>query len=243
MKGQLKERIVGIVVLAFLALIIFPWLISNKHPASTDKKSPTGMDLVKQETPPAPRVTKMSVTKTIPETREADTFQDVAPSESNENMAPPKPVAQNKKPIEFLPHVNAMNTAKISKIEHNIVRVKPDETKTQTNEVAAADVKLKAPDFKHLKLATKSSEKKDEHNMSDKHWGIQLGSFSSKANADKLVTQLKAKGYPVSEKSHKNSAGDMINKVYVGPLSEQDVTATQQKIEKLFHVQSVKVKM
>jgi DedD protein len=52
-------------------------------------------------------------------------------------------------------------------------------------------------------------------------WAVQLGSFKDKANADKLVHQLKARGTPVYVASS-GTGGSLRYKVRVGPMADKD---------------------
>jgi len=61
-------------------------------------------------------------------------------------------------------------------------------------------------------------------------WSVQLGSFASHANADKLVRQLKAQGFPVFVLPG-GSGASLRYKVRVGPLNDR--TAATQAVAKL----------
>jgi len=61
-------------------------------------------------------------------------------------------------------------------------------------------------------------------------WSVQLGSFSSKANADKLVHQLKARGLPAYVISSGSGTAARF-KVRMGPLADR--AAAQREVDKL----------
>ena len=61
--------------------------------------------------------------------------------------------------------------------------------------------------------------------MAGKAWAVQLGSFASRANADKLVRQLKAQGFSVYVVSG-GSGPSLRYRVRIGPLADRG-TATQ----------------
>jgi DedD protein len=61
-------------------------------------------------------------------------------------------------------------------------------------------------------------------------WSVQLGSFSSKANADKLVHQLKARGLPAYVISSGSGSSSRF-RVRMGPLPNR--AAAEREVEKL----------
>ena len=61
--------------------------------------------------------------------------------------------------------------------------------------------------------------------MAGKAWSVQLGSFASRANADKLVRQLKAQGFSVYVVSG-GSGPSLRYRVRIGPMADRG-TATQ----------------
>ena len=61
--------------------------------------------------------------------------------------------------------------------------------------------------------------------MAGKTWAVQLGSFASRANADKLVRQLKAQGFSVYVVSG-GSGPSLRYRVRIGPMADRG-TATQ----------------
>jgi DedD protein len=66
-------------------------------------------------------------------------------------------------------------------------------------------------------------------------WAVQLGSFASRANADKLVRQLKAQGFAVYVLSG-GSGTSLRYRVRVGPLADRNSAAqTVAKLNSLGH--------
>jgi DedD protein len=60
-------------------------------------------------------------------------------------------------------------------------------------------------------------------------WVVQLGSFASEANADRLAQQVKGQGFPVSVSQ--SASGRHLYRVRVGPVHER--TAALQLAQKL----------
>jgi DedD protein len=70
-------------------------------------------------------------------------------------------------------------------------------------------------------------------------WAVQLGSFASHANADKLVRQVKAQGFPVYVLSG-GSGTSVRYRVRVGPVADRGAAAqTAAKLKSLGHVGSL----
>lgn len=65
--------------------------------------------------------------------------------------------------------------------------------------------------------------------QSTETWAVQLGVFSDKLNADKLVKKLQAQGYKAYSRAIKTSSGKTITKVLVGPETQR---VDAQKIQK-----------
>jgi DedD protein len=70
-------------------------------------------------------------------------------------------------------------------------------------------------------------------------WAVQLGSFASRANADKLSRELKAQGFSVYVLS--GGAGSTLRyRVRIGPLSDREAAQrTAAKLKSLGHVSSM----
>jgi DedD protein len=52
-------------------------------------------------------------------------------------------------------------------------------------------------------------------------WAVQMGSFASEENADKLAHQLKGQGYPVYVLSN-GTGPNLRHRVRLGPLADRD---------------------
>jgi DedD protein len=75
--------------------------------------------------------------------------------------------------------------------------------------------------------------------LSGHGWAVQLGSFASRANADKLVRQLKAQGFGVYVLSGGSGAAARY-RVRVGPLADRNVASqTAAKLKASGHIGSL----
>jgi DedD protein len=70
-------------------------------------------------------------------------------------------------------------------------------------------------------------------------WAVQLGSFASRANADRLLQQLKAQGLTVYLSSGGSGQG-LRYRVRIGPLADRDTAErTAAKLKSLGHVSTI----
>jgi cell division septation protein DedD len=191
MTAQLKERIIGIVVLIFLALIIVPWIVSSDdQPLIFPKET-----LPKKERP------SITYLPTIPK----------------------EPIQGSVAQVE-----QEMDVSKLSHIENT-------ERKS-----SIAPLKLHKPNSTKIKLRIAPPL---PPKATDRGLAIQLGCFDSKLNANNLMKELKARGYPVILKTS-NTLGKQTTRVFVGPeYNRQSAIATIKKIEKTFKVHGVITKM
>lgn len=244
MTTQIKHRIVGITVLLFLAIIILPWILGkNQQPVFERQGSPEDAKLSWRE----------SVVKKIPERRPMpDNFAPVVqrPEKPTENLQTlddsfPAEATQatfsqeisNSVPMEE----KQQTTKKMTQIQNEIVRTGPVHK--------TLELTLPAPISKRLKDVnmTKSLPNKEHlgHALLAKSndWTVQLGSFSNKVNAEKLIHKLKAGGYPAYLRvTHKNN--QTITRAFMGPHhSRESAEKMLKKIEEPFNLKGIIIKV
>ncbi|MBA2654020.1 MAG: SPOR domain-containing protein [Gammaproteobacteria bacterium] len=241
MTGQLKQRIVGGIVLLFLAMIILPWLFTNNQSSLVPQKNSRKKE--KLATNDFPEMLDEAPQMVKPIADKIDT------PESAPIVNPSSPA---KKIDDNSERIMQVNPTKISNIENSIVHTAPD---TEPPPVPIIHQKAKAkssppkefktPDFEKVKtpvIAELTKVKKQAKSL-EKNWAVQLGSFTNKANAAKLVQQLKTKGYITYVKTTK-SANNVITKVFVGLEAERhSAEIMMMKIEKSLDIHGVIVKM
>lgn len=83
---------------------------------------------------------------------------------------------------------------------------------------------------KRSEPAEKSSPLLDSESGLANAWVIQVASFSSTANAEKLKERLQAKGYKAYVKAAPTAKGTVLQRVFVGP-ELKEATALKQKAE------------
>lgn len=241
MTDQIKQRIVGICVLVFLALIILPWLFGGNPSVVFEDKNKQQKE--KWTAADLPEVVKQppEVAKPIPDdlVAKVTTTATAETTDKNNQRFIKKDIQLNSVKEKRVTEVNATT---LNHIENAIVHNQP-EAKVEPPQKNAdlPAIELKKPSFSIIKSPMKLSvSKKGVDKQGDKNLTIQLGTFTNKKNAQKLVYDLKAKAYPAYSKSGKNSHGDEIIRVYIGPISEKHSAEEMiKKIEKSFKLHGV----
>jgi DedD protein len=105
---------------------------------------------------------------------------------------------------------------------------------SSTGEPASAPAALENAPAHPTSLATAGKPAKSGHS-----WAVQLGSFASRENADKLAHQLKAQGFAVYI-SPSGSGASSRYRVRVGPMADRGAaTQTVAKLKSVGHVASL----
>jgi cell division septation protein DedD len=268
---QLKKRIVGFLLLIGITLIIIPLFFGHSIPADELKLSAHTPHANSQSThitvpiPPQPATTAAIATKPV-EIAKVTAAPKPAVTETLEKTIAIPPVAAPVKAAvkATAPIVNPVSApvlaatpalAPVATVHQTPpapastsapVAHKPPQSPTnppsppvakpvvhpvpQKIENAVAKVKHK-PTEKHAKPVASGIEA----------WAIQLGSFSEKANVEKLSKKLKAQGFLVYTREIKTAKGSLI-KVLVGPLHHAEAEQAKVRIQKEVGVQGVLIK-
>jgi DedD protein len=195
MESPSKERLVGAIILVVLIVIFVPALLSGrKAKDAAETVSEDGamktyvIDLDSQEMRAAPE-DQAAATET-PQTSKAQT-QETQPTPEDESQATAiEPEAQEAPVASTAPVFEAPPQAKP-------VEAQPPRTVTPAQQ----------PETQPAPSINASTAK---------GWAVQLGSFSSRENATKLVQELNAKGYKAFV-SRFDSGGKVHHRVRVGP--------------------------
>lgn len=218
---QLKQRIVGILVLLFLALIILPWLFGSNQRAVFEEKharnaraSNSPIREINQSTVNLEKTTQESPQTVSP-------VEPVAPLETIMPQPKIKPgpttykTVQNDDDEDFEKPNKEITEEKLSQIQSSVIH-----TESKAFPVKAVVAKEKAVKSKKTITEITMPEPKTVFKNVDKQsakWTIQLGSFSDTQNADQLVKKLKEKGFSAYSKLGKNAKGDEVTRVLVKP--------------------------
>lgn len=249
MTDQMKQRIVGIFVLVFLALIILPWLFSNNQSVvfETKKKAKRPAELAElvdepdtQKLPTSDSqfvAAKVNVKKPEPLALEPLTKPNVAHKDHD--------IAPSKTEISITP-TPEVNATKLTKIEAQIVTRPHSKAEVEHPKSSSKELVLNNPNFEkilqhHKKPAAKKVAPQKIPKV-EKSWAVQMGTFNNKINAEKLIKELKKKGYPAYAKTS-GSGNDKVTRVFVGPEVLRTTAESHiKKIAKTFKLQGVIVK-
>lgn len=242
MATPIKQRIVGILVLLFLALIILPWVFGSRqqvvfeNKASAEKKLGEKPDVLNVSEEPSNIVTHQKEPPLTPPNPAID------PPEVKETIMPEpkiKPGPVNPKIAEE----DVEEASDISQIQAKMMHTEPKKVEVTTPATPkqhkdTPNKKKTTTDMPEPSLGAKTGSK------ATSPWTIQLGSFSNRENADKLVADLKQKGFNAYSKLAKNGQGDGVTRVLVKQnKNNKTADATLATIEKSFHIHGVIVKV
>lgn len=202
LRRRARRRLVGAVALALAAVVVLP-MVFDPEPRPLGDKVDIRIPDQKTSFEPAPLPMPAPVEQAAP----VEPAPVVEPVAKPEPAAKPEPVA---KPEAKAPETKAAPKP-TAKPETKVVAVKPEarkpEAKTEATPVAKPDAK--APE---AKLDAKLPEAKPATG-----YYLQLGVFSSQANAGQLIAKAKAAGFKASSVQ----VGGQY-KVRVGPVEARD---------------------
>lgn len=246
MTEQIKQRIVGALVLLALLAIFLPLFFSEPHPmVATD-----GMDA---KVPPSP--TKPVVELRLPqlEHKSDQTAPGLLAAKPQEEGEPPTQLASNGTASVSLSGSPMPDGPAAQPVDSN---TQPSNA-PQVPTIAASAVIQKEPE-KRLVSATPGPEKPlasatlepaaplkapaihAQKNLNDTAWVIQVASFKESLYADRLLKQLRRGGYEAYTRPTIASNGQPLIKVYIGPFIDIDkAKKLQPKIRQDFHLQGL----
>ena len=209
MDRRVKERLVGASILVVLIVLIVPELLSGPAPRGAAVQ-PAGATPPAHAPEPVRNVTVDLATSKAPE----------PPADSAAPSIPVRPETQRAAPASAAA-VGMAGTSMAS------AAGAPGEARSDSMPVARLETAPPAP------ISTMSAPK------SGGAWAVQLGSFVSRANADKLVRHLKAQGFPVYTVSG-GPGTSVVYRVRVGPVADRAAAAqTAARLKTLGHTSSL----
>lgn len=234
MESKTKHRILGVVVVAGLAVLMYPFMLGINH--SSEKsliKSPAFPDQATQVTSAEP----VDVVGMPAETAQADSpavanIADPAPA----NAAPA--VAADNSPVATeIPTVKNPVTSRMTDNSPKIKKLQKKIAGKSVKKLANADALEIHSRIKHQKaLSAYANSPVDKNGLMDLKkaaYVIQLGSFKQKTHALRLVNKLRSMGYRAFIQSVSTSSGEN-TRVFVGPEHKQTsarIVATELKKE------------
>lgn len=238
MEAKLKQRVVGIAVLVVIVVAVVPFLL---------RKSPD---------------TDNSVSTTLAPLSTVSTAQPVSPPQQAETQAAwvapqttsAKPAASETAASAATPIAAAPQTAMVSQ---PVAAPQPVAT-VVTPTVASAESVTSSPVASTVQTATHvpavhkikhSAALKKEKAIASKHhagfvqaWTIQLASFDNKANAHRLITTLRQKGFAAYARTVATKKGTL-TRIFVGPeLHKSQALKLVSELEGMVHLKGIVVK-
>ncbi|QLH43338.1 MAG: SPOR domain-containing protein [Coxiellaceae bacterium] len=200
--------------------------------------------------PTTPAVnTAQNFTQTQTGTEPSVPAMQAASASNNSSAQPATAQPQQTMPVNTSPSsTTAPTTSEEFKLptEETAPKAKPvkhnDRTKTgkPKHKLAADNSKSKSSSKHHTQTAANSHKSAKPTKLAHgAGWIVQLGSFSNKSNADKLVHQLRAKGFS----AHTTVIAGNLTRVYIGPENGRSkADQTLKKIETELNLSGVVVK-
>ncbi|MDF1795961.1 MAG: SPOR domain-containing protein [Coxiellaceae bacterium] len=214
MSTQIKQRIIGGLVLLALLAIFLPLFFNNPHPSAT----------LSNHAPGVPQ--KPQVQLQLPQIAQAE------PAAINQQPAAQQQVAMSEAPQQIAAVTAAAASTPAAKPAAPIA--KPDIVAAVKPVVVAKPVPAAV---KAVVAATKPVKK---HVAAGKAWVVQLASFGSSANAKRLVKKLRQSGYDAYSRHATNSHGKVIYKVYVGPeINRHRIENLQSQLSKHYRLKGM----
>jgi DedD protein len=214
MDRRVKERLIGASILAVLVVLIVPELLTGPAPGPVTPQSPVS-------TPqPTRSVTVDLATSKAPEPAE------VAPTASSPEVRSAEAASAVSPPAAAQPAAAQSGGGPPATAQPGAV-----------SPVAAQPAAAPSAPLETAAQPPKSAASKPA--SAGRAWAVQLGSFASRANADKLVRQLKAQGFSVYVLSG-GSGSSLRYRVRVGPMAERGAAVqAASKLKALGHTASL----
>lgn len=221
----LKQRLVGAIALLLLGVVAWFTLLSADNPVDPTART--------TQIPAAPDIQPFAV----PEPVQPKDVEPIGSERDSHPVARSDAAAPGLMPAPSLPAAAPTQE-----------KAEPAQSaeKAASKPVAAA-AKPAAPAAKPADAAKPAVAKPSETFELDQHglpvaWVVQVGSFSSQANADKIKQALQEKGFKAYAETVKTAKGSAV-KVYVGPkLSRERAEAQKKAIDQALKINSMVVR-
>jgi len=219
MDRRVKERLVGASILVLLIVLIVPELLSGPAPIPAASRLPaTAPEPVRSVTVDL-RTSKAQATPPVSDPVVASAASAPSPAAASSAAASP-----------------AAASAEESRTEGSStgVAVHPPSEPPAAAAAATAPAALENAPSHPTSMAIPGKAASSGHT-----WAVQLGSFASHENADKLARQLKSQGFAVYV-SPSGSGGSLRYRVRVGPMADRGAaTQTVAKLKSVGQVASL----
>lgn len=217
MENSLKQRIVGAVVLIALAIIFLPAILKEKTEQKPFKSQipEKPQEIVNYKISDVAHAKNRQVQNNLDNAEK--TLKQVKQNfENNTDEETIDSITQNTIKSTIDNTENASELAGVAKKKK--ITSPQDDTDTQ-NVVTKSETQLKSKSQK--------APKEQLSGFKDSAWVIRVASFSNLANAQKLVSSLKAKGHKAYRRSGKDKQNREVHRIFVGPYIKK-VNANKQ---------------
>ncbi|MFT3741618.1 MAG: SPOR domain-containing protein [Gammaproteobacteria bacterium] len=227
---KLKKRIVGVGLLLALGLILIPSFFNHMTPgnelqlsAHVPEPPPKPKDLL--EALPGKDVTTPTMTAAASNTDAAPTPDTLATTQ-----------------IQTIDSAS-VEIASVSAATPSEPAAAPQANAPSAPEMAANAAPMNAEIPPSAAIVNPSEiPKATQPSTAPQAFAVQLGSFTTKANAERLMKKIQAQGYPAYIHTTKTSHGDWV-RVLVGPqLRRSEAEVLLQKLNRVFETKGMIVK-
>ncbi len=222
MEAQLKQRIVGAIVIVCVLAIFLPVLLHKPKPIVTQKMS---MNIPKPEP-----VSQMSL-----QIAKQDPPQAIEATQQTASVQSPPMHAEEGEDIADKPHQVMAPPVQDKQIAHNVQKTHLNPTKKAITHTSHHKAVVHHP-HNRKKINTKMLQAAID---TPDAWVVQLASFADKNNAYQLVKRLRKSGFEAYMRtSHVH--GHVINRVFVGPeIKKHDMQQIKSRLNRKFHLHGV----
>lgn len=215
MENSLKQRIIGAVVLAALAIIFLPTILKEKNDNGTFESRIPAKPKVLDEY----RIDKQKIEKLVSEKDQLVIKRDET-SQANESTMPLN---------QEITETTQKEQVKVD--EKSNSRKSKAQTADTSNRTAKTTEKIKEQTQDRQQL--EKEQEKIGSQFESAAWVVQVASFTSETNASNLVSKLKQNNFKAYRR--KSAAdGKTVHRVFVGPfLNKPEAQSATQSISKV----------
>jgi DedD protein len=226
MDRRLKERLVGATILVVLIVLIVPELLSGpKRSANSSPAAAAPAQAVRNVT------VDLATNKATADEEAAAASAASSPAEApSAATAPPAPEGSTAPEHA----ASSDDPARADGVPHARTAAPPTVTTLKAQQPTAPPLENEVPSPKSATIVSKSGAPRETMPAAgSRHgWSVQIGSFASHANAEKLVHQLKAHD-PSAYVSSSGKGASLRYRVRIGPLADRGAAErTQSKLKK-----------
>lgn len=228
MEKQTKHRILGIVVIIGLIIILLPFFQSRKE-LQTDTSAVKAPPFPEQSQS-IPSITSDAPSTSIPLPTEPEPESDKMSQQPDDTIQSVTPPGDNNQVMPALPETNKVEPEapaekkKLTQLDPTSLSEEDEIAAPESPALKAASLVEKAPT--HVKPVAAETPKpvvraNSLAELKEAAWVVQIGSFKDKANALRLVNQLRASGYRAFLQDMSTATGES-TRVFVGPENKRN---------------------